>query len=218
MNLIEPDSLSDSLRDRVGLKKVVAGQRLFRQGDRATKLFTIKFGNFQEIRHTNESQTATIQMLTTGSILGEASLFSDTYLSTAIAQVDAEVIVYPQPVLLSAIADNNIILENLIRLLCQKIHQLQIRIELRDIKASVQRILQYLKYNTSANNSQVVQLNFALQEIAAELGFTPETISRALTKLEQEGIIIRSSNKVILLNLSSTNQKTRNYELLTPNY
>ncbi len=54
----------------------------------------------------------------------------------------------------------------------------------------------------TADNDRVINLDRPYKEIALELGFTPETLSRALLRLEQEGKIDRQQNKIILHNSS----------------
>jgi CRP/FNR family transcriptional regulator, dissimilatory nitrate respiration regulator len=60
--------------------------------------------------------------------------------------------------------------------------------------------LQYLAMPEQAN---VVQIDRPWKEIADELGFTPDTLSRALTKLEREGSISRRQQHITLHNISA---------------
>ena len=202
MKLDRLQSLPDRLKSNVVVRKIAEGQRLFRQGDRSTNLYIIQQGGFKNIRHVNNNKIATIQLLACGESLGETSLFFNTYLSTAIAQVDSEVIAYPKEILLSAIAECPELLTDVLKLLCNRIYDLQLRLEWRDIKLSQDRILQYLKHQAFVNNSQIVNFDFPLQAIASELGFVPETLSRALGKLEQEERIERQQNTIILQDFS----------------
>ncbi|MEM9162653.1 MAG: helix-turn-helix domain-containing protein [Cyanobacteria bacterium P01_F01_bin.4] len=48
------------------------------------------------------------------------------------------------------------------------------------------------------NDETVIQLDRPLKEIAEEVGFTPETLSRALIKLEQADSITRTNGDIIL--------------------
>lgn len=203
MNLSQLQSLPYRLRYNVVVRNIAAGQRLFRQGDRATDLFIIQQGRFKYISHVNDHKFTTIQLLTSGDSLGEISLFFDTYLSTAIAQTNGSVIAYPKTVLLEAISSEPELQEQLLQLLCQRIHDLQLRVRWRDIKASHKRIFHYLQHQAFINNSQIIDLEFPLQDIALELGFAPETLSRALTKLEQAGSIKREQDLIILQNFSA---------------
>ena len=50
----------------------------------------------------------------------------------------------------------------------------------------------------AADQDRIVNIDHPLQDIALELGYTPATLSRALTKLEQGGSITRQSNLIYL--------------------
>lgn len=94
-----------------------------------------------------------------------------------------------------------------------KKHESFIRqLELRDIRAAHVRVLQYLRYLAEPSdarpfaphsNRTVVQFDRPLKEIAIDLGLTPATLSRALTRLEQEGVISRQHTLVTLHNSSA---------------
>ena len=117
MKLDRLQSLPDRLRNNAVVRNIAAGQRLFRQGDRYRNLFIIRQGWFKNIRHVINNKLARIQLLGSGESLGETSLFFDTYLSTAIAQVDSEVIAYPKEVLLAAISESPELLKDVLKLL-----------------------------------------------------------------------------------------------------
>ncbi|MEO1351027.1 MAG: helix-turn-helix domain-containing protein [Cyanobacteria bacterium J06635_15] len=91
--------------------------------------------------------------------------------------------------------------------LARKIQTLETNLELRDIKVSHQRVLRYLHRLATLHRNQppnqasdaiIVELDRPLKEIAEEVGFTPETLSRKLIKLEATGNIARSNGSIIL--------------------
>ncbi len=84
------------------------------------------------------------------------------------------------------------------RLLIRKNETLMVQLELRDIRAAHTRVLQYLRYMAEPREHKVVQFDRPLKEIANELGLTPATLSRALARLEQEGLISRQQKSVTL--------------------
>ena len=203
MKLTIIDSLPDNLRNSSISLDVVKGQRLFRKGDRADYLYLIQQGRFQEVSYSNEGEMAILQILNTGEALGETSLGSEVYLSTAIAQTNSQVIAYPKFILWTTFRQTPLLIEIVIELLVQKIYELQMRLEWRNISVADRRVLEYLKYKLNKlsednDNSQTFTLDTPLQEVAAELGFVPGTLSRALARLETERVITRRRNRITL--------------------
>ena len=203
MKLTIIDSLPDNLRNNSINLNVVKGQRLFRKGDRADYLYLIQQGRFQEVSYSNEGELAILQIINTGEALGETSLSSKVYLSTAIAQINSQVIAYPKSILWTTLKQTPLLIETVVELLVQKINELQMRLEWRNISVADRRVLEYLKYKLDKlsednDNSQTFTLDTPLQEIAAELGFVPGTLSRALARLETERIITRQRSRITL--------------------
>ena len=83
-------------------------------------------------------------------------------------------------------------------LLIRKIQTLKVRLEWFNSRSAHERLLQYLRF--LSENQTVVNLDRPLKEIAGELGFTPETLSRALARLEQQGAIARHGRSITLQN------------------
>ncbi len=197
------DSLPDILSNNSIVLSVNKGQRLFRQGDRANYLYLIQKGRFQEVSYPNEGEMSVLQILNTGETLGEVSLYSKIYSSTVIAQTNSQVIAYPQSILLEILEHSPIFIQTVVEIFAHKIHELQMRLEWRNISIADRRVLKYLKHrldqlSEDSNNSQTFILDTPLQEIAAELGFVPGTLSRALAKLEADRTITRDKNRITI--------------------
>ncbi len=200
MDISRIESLPVTLRDIVTVRKLAAGQKLFWQGSSASEFFVIKSGRFKIVRYLENKTVVVLGFAQPQNGLGEAALFSDIYCNTAIAEIDSQVIVYPKSVLLSTLQNCPILGQHLISILVKSNQSLQRRLELRDIRNAHQRLLTYLRYLARSGDSQTITLDRPLKEIAQELGFTPETLSRALAKLEKQGKITRSQNSIILQN------------------
>lgn len=198
MKLLSLDSLPTNLRDGILIRHLVTGQKLFQPGDSAKSFFIVETGRFKRIRYIDTSNIVNLEFAQAGDSLGDRSLFSEVYDTSAIALVDSTVIVYPKPILLSSLREYPDLAADFMAILVKKIKSLQVNLELRNIHLSHQRLLQYLRYSASAENKTIVKVDRPYQEIALELGFTPETLSRALLRLEKEGAIDRQPNQIIL--------------------
>lgn len=203
MKLNIVDILPASLRRNAVVIRLEAGERLFRKGDRAESTYLIKQGRFQEICYPEIGKVAVLQILQTGEAIGESSIQTGVYHSTAIAQTDAEIIAYPNYILRETLSSSSITLDAVLDSLTNKINELQTRLEWRNIAVADRRVLSYLEHKQQKaapdnESNRSFALDLPLQEVAAELGFVPGTLSRALTKLEAERKITREKNQITL--------------------
>lgn len=197
MNLLTIASLPETLRGAIATINLAPGQTLFAQGDNTFALFVVETGRLQLVRYTSDGKTITFEVARPGESVGEAALLEESYPCTAVAEVPSRIIVYPKDPLRSALRDYPDLAADLMTMLVKKIQGLKVHIEWLNIRAAHKRVLQYLRYLAGADET-VIDLDRPLKEIASELGFTPETLSRALARLEQEGIITRNGRSITL--------------------
>lgn len=197
MELLNPD-LPSELQNAATSYTLAGGQRLFRQGDRASNVYLVTSGRIKLVRYTIEGRMVVLQVARRGESLGDSSFLADFYSGTAIAEVESIAIAYPQPLLEEALQKYPELARDYRTRLIRKIQSFEVSLELLQIRSAHLRLLQYLQYNTSPNNETVVNLDRPLQEVAAELDLAPRTISRALARLEEEGRIVRQAGAIIL--------------------
>jgi CRP-like cAMP-binding protein len=200
MDLLTVDSLPVELRNAIASYDLAAGETLFQQGDTASAFFVVETGRIGLVRYTSGDKIVTFQVAGDGESLAEIALFSDTYLCTAVAEVASRVIVYPKQLLLETLRNYPDLAEDFMAILVRKIQALKFRLELRDIRAAHERLLRYLRYLAQPGEPTIVTFDRPLKDIAVDLGFTPETLSRALARLEREGIITRTRLQIALKN------------------
>jgi len=199
MKLSLVDRLPNTLRNNSIVLKIEKGQRLFRKGDRAEYTYLIKQGRFQEISYPQIGKVAVLQTLVSGEVLGESSLHTKIYQTTVIARTEAQIIAYPNYIIWETLRTSPLLVDSTVEVLAQKINELQMRLEWRNISVAECRVWEYLKYKLEKlSDSQTFTLDVPLQEIAAELGFVPGTLSRALARLEAEHKITRQKNSITL--------------------
>ena len=199
MNLLNTDSLPSELQNVVASYSFVAGQRLFRQGDRINNFYIVESGRIKLVRYTIEGRMVVLQIVRRGESLGANTFISNIYFYTAIAEVETQAIAYPPPLLREALREYPELAEDLRSRLVRKIQSLEISLELLQIRSAYLRLLRYLQYNAAASgNETVVNLDQTWTEIAAELNLAPRTVSQALTRLESQGLITRQAGSITL--------------------
>ena len=198
MNFFTLNSLPSMLREAISFRDLAAGQTLFYQDTSASALFVVETGRVKLMRHTPEHRPVTLGIARPGESFAESALFADFYPYGAIAEVASQVIVYPKQLLLVAIRDYPNLAEEIMMALIRHNDALVIRLELRDIRVAHTRVLQYLHYLAGARNPKVVSFDRPFKDVATDIGLAPETLSRALTKLERRGAITRAQNLIAL--------------------
>lgn len=202
MYLSIPDSLPPVLQAAATYQELVAGQVLFHQRDRALAIFAVEIGRLRLVRYTSEGRLVIFQVPGAGESFAESALFSDVYNCEAVAEVPSRVIVYPKQLLLTVLHDYPDMVFAFMERLSRKSQSLKIRLELQSILSARERVLQYLLV-TAQPGETTVNFERPLKDIASELGLTPETLSRSLTRLEREGVIIRTPGQITLRNTST---------------
>lgn len=182
---------------KLPIRRITAGDFLFRQGDRANQIFYIVEGGLRLERHTTDGRRLVLHTANAGEFFAEASLFADHYHCDAVAQKPTTVRVYPKKDVLAAIMADPASAEGLLAYMARQLQATRQRAELRAVKSARERIILYLE--SVADARREVILHGRLQDLAAEIGLTREVFYRTLASLERDGIIKREAERINLL-------------------
>ena len=203
MDLTDIHRLPKSLQDKVAISYLAAGETLFAQEDRAANFYVVTAGRIKLVRYLDSGKISTFEIVRANQSIAEVALFADIYPCTAIAEINSEVIAYPKEELLKVLREYPDLTEDFMAMLVKKIQSLKFRLELRDIRIAHERVLRYLRHLVDFPKETTVVLDRPLKDIAGDLGFTPETLSRALIRLETDGAIARQERIITLYNNSA---------------
>ena len=200
MDLTDIDHLPEALKDKITVLNITAGEVLFTQEDEAGVFYVVVSGRIKLIRYLDNGKISTLEIVRPTESLAEIALFAEIYPCTAIAEIDSEVIVYPKEELLNVLQTYPDLTRDFMSMLVKKIEYLKFRLELRDIRIAHERVLHYLRHLVNYPEETTIVLDRPLKDVASDLGFTPETLSRALIRLEIDGAIARQDRIITLQN------------------
>lgn len=103
----------------------------------------------------------------------------------------------PKDVFARLLGENRVLMYRYVRLCNQKMLYLAGKLRLMSISGSAERLAFWLKHSGSDG---VVTLSFSKDELARRLGLSRASLFRAISKLENQGIISSIGNKIIVLN------------------
>lgn len=177
-------------------QRVAAEAALFRQGDATFAFFRLVSGAIRLVRVTPAGAQVAMHSVRPGELFAEASLFSPRYHCDAIASRASEVLVYPKREALRRLKEHPEDLWRFAGDLAHRVQQLRTRLEVRQIRAARERVLQSLRLRCGEGGAW--RIEGTLKQFAEEVGLTHEALYRALARLEREGWIRRADGEIRL--------------------
>lgn len=175
-----------------------AGQTIFREGDPAEQVLVLHRGRIKLCRYSLEGRETVLDILSAGNIYGEQRLFSGlnhevdavTLEPTSYCEIlkkDIEALIYKHPAV-------GIKLLEAVGLKYSRACRLHEMLSLSDAKA---RLAGFLVHRAQELHSNTIRL--ARGNIAASINLRPETISRKLRELQQDGLLEVEGHQIIRL-------------------
>lgn len=188
----------EAVRSSIRERHLDEGQVLFQQGDSAVSIFAVTEGRVRLVRHAREGSLCVLHVATLGDTFAEASMFSSNYHCDAVADVPSRVAIIPKDAMLEAFSKDPSIAAAFMARLARQVQTLRSRLEIRNIRAAPERVLQYLLLLSRPGQSVIV-FDRPLKDISAEMGLTHESFYRALSALEARKAIARNGREITLL-------------------
>jgi len=183
--------------------------KLFEQASDLKAIFAVCSGTFK-LCHVNEVGTERIVGFRfPGELIGEDALFLEKYNYSAIALDDSSVceVFVEQLSACGRLAPE--VQQNLIKLLTKQSYQQQQNTQALLGKKSAECLLAAFLLNICSRNSKhtghdtEIELNISRQDIANFLGIRRETLSRLLSKFQQQDLIDIKGKQLTLLSVNS---------------
>lgn len=178
------------------MRRIAAGEVLFRQGDRTAGIYTLAAGRVRLLRVTPDGTPVTLHLARPGETFAEAALFSARYHCDAVADADSLVGLYPKAALTAQLSGDAAALWQFAGDLARRLQGLRSRYELRQIRSAPERVLQYLRLRCDADGG--FHSEGTLKDIAVELGMSHEALYRALATLAAQGRVLRDGPRLRL--------------------
>lgn len=201
---LDEDQLALVLK-HVKIKSLHSGQQLFREGDSAEYFFWVHSGLLKLYRLSPSGEEKIIEVVPAGQTFAEAIMFSDKF---SHYPVNAEMIENGEVWCFSS-NDFKALLEDsvascfrLLGSLSLRLHKHVNEIYRLTLQTATDRVINYLLQHKSENSNDV-KLLISKQTLASQLSIKPETLSRTLKKLSQDGLIKAQGSVITLQDLEA---------------
>lgn len=174
----------------------------FLEGEEGSNIYFLCSGLVKLSKTNDEGKEAVIHFVKSGEIFAEILLYlKNTYPVTATALENCEALAIDSKKLFEEISKNPVFSMKLIAVLAGRIKYFVNMIENLTLADTRKRFLSYVKNIAEKQQTNRVRLPVNKGELALLLGSTPETFSRLLRKLTEEGIIEVNGKEIILFDM-----------------
>ena len=193
------------------------GQLVARRGEPVPGLFAVAYGMVKLELHGSAGAERILRLVGPAQTFGEIALFRQQPLPLdAVAVVDTGLVLVPAATLLTLIETDAHFARGLVASLCQRLHAMVSDFEATTMHGATERLAAYLQSLAASPECSSVTLPAAKKLIAARLGMTKETFSRALRGLARDGLVRVAGRSIELLDRERLERAVRGNTLRQP--
>ncbi len=169
-------------------------ETIFHEGDRGTSLYVCLTGSVRVYKSAASGQEAVLKVIGPGEIFAETILFEiDRYPATAVAMEKSRVAVLQKPRFLELLEDAGF-RADFISCLMGKLRHLADQVRLLTVSDVETRLFRFLGDRYAGQSEFRTVLS--KKDVAAAIGTTPETLSRILQRLRDQGRLIWEGRRI----------------------
>ncbi|RRK10248.1 Crp/Fnr family transcriptional regulator [Lactiplantibacillus garii] len=178
-----------------------AGETVFSADDALDQLMIVSAGQVKVYQLAANGREQLLYLLQSGDIDGEAALFENQRRSSfGEALVPTDVCSIQREDFQGLMRQYPSISINVLNVFGKRLTQLERQTTSTATESVEARLANYLTETAASLNTDTFKLPLKKKDLATFLGTTPETISRKLTRFEQQGLITQKAGKTIQIN------------------
>lgn len=198
-----------SIAERAVVRQFRKDEVLFIAGDKAEGLYVIVSGSVRAFRESLDGREQVIHVERAGGTVAEVPMFDDgNYPSTVVAEEDTNTLFLDKRDVRQLCLEHPEITLAALRVLAGRLRRCAELVETLSLKEVGQRVARFVLAEAHRNGQQtnqgiVVTLTQTNQQIAARVGSVRDVVSRALSRLQNDGLIIVEDRKLTIPDVSA---------------
>ncbi len=202
---LERDDL-DSIASAAHIREFERGDIMFLSGEKPDGMYCVLEGQVKLSLTSPSGAEKIVDIMGPGRSFAEALMFYDRPSPVTAQAVKKSVVAFiPGRVILGEIQHSDLFARRMLAGLSARLHHLIADLEMLCLQSSMQRVIGALLSELPAQvttGAPRVQLPANKNLIASRLNLTPETFSRALHELSDEGLIAMEGKEITILDLA----------------
>jgi CRP/FNR family transcriptional regulator len=209
-----PDEVLRGCLDFGERMEVKRKRSIFRRGEPGPGLFLVRSGEFKLSLISSEGREQILYLAEAGKLIGEGFLPREVQCAaSAFAMADSEVWRFPTDDVIRLAARSEALAFALMRHMAfraNRLIDLVLDLSLRSVQRRLASFLFTLAIRQGAETGKacVIPRQLDMNTVAARLGTVREEISRALNRMQREGILNLSRQEIVVLDLAALERVT----------
>lgn len=189
------------------------GSRLFSEGENAQGLHIVVQGMVKIFHFTKDGREQVLHLIKSGATCGEAALFQKgAYPAHAEALKTSSGFYVPGSVLFALIEQNSGVALSMLAALSLRLRMFTRKLEAQDKGDASRRLASWLLHRSRLTASSAIALETSRETLANMLGMARETLSRSLSRMQQQGCLLVEKQRIIILDIEKLKQYAREQE------
>lgn len=208
---IELDGIDVDANVKFGLRRVRQGMSLYRAGQPFGPIYAIRSGTFKTVLLDASGSNQVLGFPMTGDMLGLDGIEAQHYRTEAVALEDSEVAVIPFPRLTQVGGNTGDLRQFIYRLLSRQLAREHMQMWLLGSLGADSRVAAFLlilgeRFGRLGYSDTRFNLRMTRLDLGSFLGLTQETVSRALSRFDEAGIVQVHHKELNLLDIDRLHQ------------
>ena len=182
-------------------------EMLFFSGEAARGLFVVVHGKVRVFQHNAEGREQVMHVDTIGATIGEVPVFDDgPYPASAIAEEDTDVLFLDKNDIRQFCIEHPAFALKALKMMAERVRRHARLVEVLSFHEVGQRLALFLlaeaeKARTDAAERVDFRLVLSNHEIATRIGSVRDVVSRALARLQNEGLVVVKARTITIVNM-----------------
>jgi len=197
-------------------QKYQRGKVIFAEGEAANGLYVLYTGRVKIYKLSSEGKEQILHIFGPGEPFGEVAVFAGgQYPAYAEAMESCETLFFTRKKFVELITKDPSMAMNMLAMLSKRLRYFTQLVENLSLKEVPQRLAAYLLVlDNTKNKNDTVELDIAKGQLASLIGTIPETLSRILNKMSNQGYIEVVGRQIRLIDRKSLESISMGEKLL----
>jgi len=184
-------------------KETSKGEMIFFEGQEGENFYAIIKGVIKIFKLTASGNEQILHIFGEGDIFGEVAVFSgETFPASAKTLENSSLLVFPRAHFIALLQKEPTLSLNMLAILSTRLRRMTALVENVSLKSVSGRLVSYL-LDIDDGQGKWVTLTISKQQLAKVIGTIPETLSRTLRRLQEQGLMEVAGKRVRLVDYTA---------------